>query len=265
MKYKTRKIPMTLDEYHALVFDPGWKQEYMEGHLYLSPRHIRALGKVQIEKRAVTSPYLLREVTLDDREALIDLYRQAFADTIHYFHLEADDIVRHAQHDLDIFLSGQRGEPLLTASRVALAQNRIIGAALINEGHLKSPLLYLLFVAPEFRQQGLARALVQAAMNALRGNGYRYLRSQYDLGNHESRAWHEKMGFVAEPDWQVYRLLAREAESLLRFHARQADLAEAEMETLRKKQADLQAKAQALETMVNLFGYDAVDAQMGLK
>lgn len=265
MKYKKRKIPMSLDDYHALVFDPGWKQEYMDGHLYLSPRHVRALSKVQIEKREVSLPYLLRAVTPEDREALIALYGKAFLDTVHYFHLEHEDVIKHARHDLDIYLSGQRGAPLLTASRVALSQNQIIGAALVNEGHTKGPLLYLLFVAPAFQQQGLARAMGQSAMNALRDDGHRYLRSQYDLGNHESRAWHENMGFIAEPDWQVYRLLAREADSLLRHHEQRADLPIAELEILRKKQAELQAKFKALETMVDLFGYDAIDAHLGLK
>ncbi len=265
MKYKQRKVKMSLDEYHALVFDPGWKQEYMDGYLYLSPRHVRALGKVQLEKQEVTSPYLLRSVTPEDRTALLDLYVEAFADTVHYFHLEVEDVRKHAEQDLDIFLGGKRGAPLLEASRVALSHNRLLGAALVNEGHLKSPLLYLLFVAPEFQQQGVARALTQTAMNALRSEGHRYLRSQYDLGNHESRAWHTRMGFVAEPDWNVYRLLAREAESLLRQHEQRADLPAAERAALRKNYADLQAKAQTLATMVDLFGYDAIDAHLGLK
>lgn len=265
MKYKKRKVKMSLDDYHALVFDPGWKQEYMDGYLYLSPRYVRALGKVQLEKREVTSPYLLRPVTPEDRAALLDLYVEAFADTVHYFHLEAEDVRKHAEQDLEIFFSGQRGTALLEASQVALAQNRLLGAALINEGHLKSPLLYLLFVAPAFQQQGLARALVQTSMNVLRDEGEQYLRSQYDLGNHESRAWHERMGFIAEPDCHVYRLLAREAESLLYQHEQRADLPATDREVLRKNHAALQAKVTALETMVDLFGYDAVDAHVGLK
>lgn len=265
MKYKKRKIKMSLDEYHALVFDPGWKQEYLDGYLYLTPRHVRVLGKVQLEKREVTSPYLLRAVTREDRAALVDLYVAAFTDTVHYFYLEAEDVLRHARHDLDVYLSGERGVPLLAASRVAVHEGRLIGAALFNEGHVKSPLLYLLFVAPELRGQGVARALAQDAMNALRHEGHRFVRSQYDLGNHESRAWHERMGFVAEPDWQVYRLLTREADSLVRYHERQGDLSEAAMAALRQHQAKLQQKSHALETMLDLFGYDAVDAQLGLK
>lgn len=265
MKYKKRKVKMSLEEYKALIFDPGWKQEYMGGYLYLTPRHVRALGKVQIEKREVSSPYPLRAVTLEDREPLIDLYVNAFADTVHYFYLEPEDVRKHARQDLDNFLSGQRGASLLSASRLALSKDRIIGAALINEGHIKGPLLYLLFVAPMWQQKGVASAMVQTAMNALRQEGHRYLRSQYDLGNHESRAWHERLGFQPEPDWQVYRLLAREAESLVSHHEQRADLSSAELKKLKKKRADLQAKCAAIEAMVNLFGYDAVDAHLGLK
>ncbi|MBS1811670.1 MAG: GNAT family N-acetyltransferase [Acidobacteria bacterium] len=265
MKYKKRKIKITLDEYHALVFDPGWKQEYLDGYLYLTPRHVRALGKARIEAQEVYSRYPLRAVTVEDRGALIDLYLAAFSDTVHYFYLEHEDVLKHARQDLDTFLSGQRGAPLLSASRVALHQDRIVGAALINEGHIKSPLLYLLYVAPEFQQQGLARAMVQSAMNALREEGHRFLRSQFDLGNHESRAWHEQMGFEVEPDWQVYRLLAREAESLLGHHEQASDLPSAEMELLRQKCATLQARRDAIERLIDLFGYDAIDAQLGLK
>lgn len=265
MKYKKRKIKMSLEAYRALVFDPGWKQEYMDGYLYLTPRHVRALGKARIETQEVQAPYPLRAVTPADRAALIDLYVTAFADTVHYFYLEHDDVLKHARHDLDIYLSGQRGAPLLEASRVAVHHGRLIGAALFNEGHVKSPLLYLLYVAPEFREQGLARALAQDAMNALRAAGHRFVRSQYDLGNHESRAWHNRMGFVEEPDWQVYRLLAREADSLLRHHERRADLAAEALEALRQRQAELQQKAETLETIIDLFGYDALDTHMGLK
>ena len=265
MKYKQRKVKMSPEEYHALVFDPGWKQEYRDGHLYLSPRHVRAIGKVRLEAQEVQAPYPLRSVNAEDRESLIDLYLAAFAETVHYFYVEREDVLKHAQQDLDIFFSGQRGAPLLTASRVALHRDRIIGAALFNEGHLKSPLLYLLFVAPDFRQRGIARAMAQAAMNTLRADGHRFVRSQYDLGNHESRAWHNQMGFVEEPDWQVYRLLAHEAESLVRQHEQQADLPATEIEMLRKKCADLQAKRATLERLIDLFGYDAIDAHLGIK
>ncbi|MFN7927848.1 MAG: GNAT family N-acetyltransferase [Blastocatellia bacterium] len=265
MKYKKRKVKMSLAEYHALVFDPGWKQEYLDGHLYLTPRHVRALGKVMLEKRDVHSPYPLRAVTPADREALITLYVEAFADTVHYFYLEHDDVLKHARHDLDVYLSGERGAPLLEASRVAVHEGRLIGAALFNEGHVKSPLLYLLYVAPEFRAQGVAQALAREAMNTLRAEGHRFVRSQYDLGNHESRAWHNQMGFVEEPDWQVYRLLVREADSLVRHHEQQADLSVAAMDALRQRQAELQKKSTALETMLDLFGYDAVDAHLGLR
>jgi GNAT superfamily N-acetyltransferase len=265
MKYKKRKVKMSLEEYHALIFDPGWKQEYMDGYLYLSPRHVRVLGKVLIEKHEVASPCILRAATPEDRDALIDLYVEAFADTVHYFYLEPEDVQKHAQQDLDTFLSGQRGAPLFSSSRLALAKDRLIGAALINEGHIKSPLLYLLFVAPNWRQKGIARALVQAAMNDLWEDGHRSLRSQYDLGNHESRAWHERMGFQAEPDWQVYQLLRKEAESLVKYHEAHADLSVAERRKLKKKCADLQAKCDAIEAMVNLFGYDVIDAHLGLK
>lgn len=265
MRYKQRKVKMSPEEYDALVFDPGWKQEYLDGYLYLSPRHVRAIGKACLEVQEVHSSYPLRAVTLEDRAALIDLYLAAFAETVHYFHLERDDIRQQARQDINVFFSGQRGVPLLAASHVALIQDRLIGAALFNEGHLKSPLLYLLYVAPEFRQQGVARALAQAGMNVLRAEGHRFVRSQYDLGNHESRAWHHRMGFVEEPDWHVYRLLAREAESLLRHHEQQADVSTGEMTTLRAQAADLQAKSGVLERLIDLFGYDAIDAHLGVK
>ena len=82
----------------------------------------------------------------------------------------------------------------------------IIGAALIIAQAEETPLLDMLFVRPEWHRKGIATAMVAAALNTLHSSGVRTLASQYVLGNEESRAWHQRFGFVEETDLLLVRL-----------------------------------------------------------
>lgn len=262
MRYKKYKVKMSWEEYEQLPFDAGWKQEYWDGYLRLSPRHVTAVGKCRITEREVSETVPMREVTPADYDQLLAAYVKAFQPTIHFLYMRHGDIVRQAREDLDNFFSGKRGAPLFACSRVAVARQRIVGAALINEGHVESPLLFLLFVAPHYQRRGIGKTLLQAAMNALHAEGHRVLRSQYHLGNHESRVWHNQMGFVEEPEPRVYRLLFQEAESELQWRKRQGNLTKAERQKLTQRRDDLKAKHEA---MITQFGWDYFGWRQGIK
>ena len=47
---------------------------------------------------------------------------------------------------------------------------------------------------------GVATALVSATIEQLYESGHRTLKSRYNLGNRESRAWHRAFGFVDDSD-----------------------------------------------------------------
>jgi len=264
-------IPMSLAEYELLPFDPGWKQEYWDGQLHLTPRLITAVVKLELEPHPVNSAYPLRPVTPEDREQLLAGYLAAFADTVHFLGWKQQKIIEHARQDLDIFFAGKRGAPVLAASQVATARagatqaERVIGAALINQGHVDSPLLYLLFVLPEYHRQGIGRAMIAAAINQLYADGERILRSQYDLGNHESRAWHNRMGFVEELDLLVHPLLYREVKTELWRHEKLNHLQPAEVEALLRRRDELKAQCEQVEALMDRLEFAALDSRRGIK
>jgi len=56
-------------------------------------------------------------------------------------------------------------------------------------------------VQPEWQRAGLAKTLLLHLSNQLSGQGLTELWSGYRVGNEASKAWHEAVGFVVEPDF----------------------------------------------------------------
>jgi RimJ/RimL family protein N-acetyltransferase len=86
----------------------------------------------------------------------------------------------------------------------------------------------MLFVSPAWQRQGLATALVTAALNALHSIGVAALESSYMLGNAESQAWHQQFGFVEEPDLFLAQAYYRQSEYELWRRETIGDLTDAE-------------------------------------
>lgn len=197
---KSQSIPMTIDEFHRMPHKLGWKYEYWGDAAHISPSHTAiATTTMAVTPRPVSTDCLLRTPIFEDIPDLIPVYVASFADTIDYCDWESAKIEWAAQRNLTTFFDGERGEPL-PASRVAIQQGEVVGAALIVERVDGRPLLDLLFVAPHWQRRGIATALLAAALNALHAAGFEKLSSRYLLGNEQSRHWHQRSGFVDEPD-----------------------------------------------------------------
>ncbi|MBC7797917.1 MAG: GNAT family N-acetyltransferase, partial [Pyrinomonadaceae bacterium] len=106
------------------------------------------------------------------------------------------------------FLDGKRGLPQLDLSRVAIIPKRkkpFVAACLVSRYKygFKNEIL---FVRPQFQNRGIGTALVSNVINDLREIGETFLWSEYQICNEQSAKWHEKFGFVEEPDILVTRL-----------------------------------------------------------
>src|SRR5262249_55850810 len=147
----------------------------------------------------------IRPATEHEEPQLVAGYVEAFSDTFDFCDWEPEKIVNAARDDIRKILSGQRGS-LLTASRIAVEASsttqkaKIIGAALITQSAGQRPLLDILLVVPSWHRKGIATALVSAVNNELHKAGEKTLESRYLLGNEESRSWHQRFGFIEEPD-----------------------------------------------------------------
>lgn len=213
---RDRAIPMTVDEYLLLPFEPGWKCEYWDGKAHYSPRYHAVVTTIAVAPRDVNTDCLLRQPAESDIEWLTPIYVAAFRETIEYFGYSQEQIAEAARRDIANYFGGEHGQ-ITSASCVATApgsnpdEEIIAGAAMITLTK-NGPLLYLLFVAPEWQRRGLATEMVAAAAGELHDLGEKSLTSKYHIGNEQSMAWHQRFGFVEEPDLRRARLYLQQAK-----------------------------------------------------
>jgi RimJ/RimL family protein N-acetyltransferase len=114
--------------------------------------------------------------------------------------------------------------------------------------------LDILFVIPEWQRQGVATALTSATINELYNVGVKTLKSRYFLGNNESRAWHQKFGFVEEPDLFLARLYYHQAKHELWQREKIGNLTEIKREALLSKIDQWQTRVDDLEKIAKQQG-----------
>lgn len=234
---RTRHLAMTIDEFHLMAREPGWKYEYWSGQAHISPAHRTVSTSLDIEPRSCRSPCRIRPAESSYEPAMVAAFVEAFRDTIDFCDCEETRIVDSAGDNVIGFFAGERGRPL-PASRLALVahpgveQESVVGAALVAEMKDQSVRLDLLFVTPEWQRMGVATALVSATIDHLYKGGHRTLKSRYNLGNEESRAWHRAFGFVDDSDLLLAESYFRLAEHELWRRERIGDLTPVERQKL---------------------------------
>jgi RimJ/RimL family protein N-acetyltransferase len=255
-------VPMTVEEYHLLPFEPGWKCEYWNGKAHYEPRYHAVVTTLAVAPRDVNADHLLRQPAESDIDALTPVYVAAFGKTIEYFGYSREQIAGAARRDLTYYFSGEHGQPT-SASCLAIVSGAnpdeeiLAGAAMVTST-ANGPLLYLLFVAPQWHRRGLATAMVSAAINELHELGEKRLTSKYHIGNEQSMGWHQRFGFVEEPDLRRARLYMQQARTEL---WRREKIGRLTAEELAKLTADVtrwEAEVEKLERVEEEQGFAAV-------
>lgn len=258
---QSRHVPMSVEEYELLPFEPGWKCEYYDGQVYFTPRDHPVITALPVAPRPLNTPCPLRPARSADADRLIEAYIAAFDKTIEYCDYTNTKLEQAAHRALDEHFSGARGNPL-SASRVALDPHdtdTLLGAALLVAGR-DCARLDLLFVHPAGQGRGVATALVTEAVNQLHFQGQMRLLSRYHIGNEASRRWHQQFGFVEEPDLQRARLYRTAARQELWRHERLGDLTPEERADLQAELDVWQTQVEELECVADEQGYEAVCA-----
>jgi mycothiol synthase len=86
-------------------------------------------------------------------------------------------------------------------SLVALEQGRVIGYAILGRHDDATADHWMTGVARSARGRGVARALKQAQISGAAAAGWRFLRTQNDLGNAPMRRVNEQLGYVKQLEW----------------------------------------------------------------
>jgi len=216
---KSRHIRMTIETFHRMEWELGWKYEYWNGCAHISPREAAMSCVLEVGPRTWPGgPTEPEAVPPNDRDALIRAYLAAFEDSVDYCDWPAAKIREHAEANIDGFFAGRRG-PALRASRLIRGRGDddgcLLGALLVVETGPRRALLDLLFVVQGRQRQGLASALAGSALAELDRMGFQTLESRYLLANQASRAWHHRFGFVDQPDAMSARALLVDARHRL--------------------------------------------------
>jgi GNAT superfamily N-acetyltransferase len=93
------------------------------------------------------------------------------------------------------------GRALLDLSFVALEQGRVVGYAILGRHHEDTAEHWMTGVARSARGRGIALALKQAQIAAAKDAGWKFLRTQNDLGNAPMRRVNEKLGYERRFEW----------------------------------------------------------------
>jgi len=260
---RSQHFPMPVEEYEIMPWKLGWKYEYWDGNVHITPREQIVMLQVEVKPRLVDARFTLKPVDSSDEARLVDAFIAAFGDTIEYCDWTPEKIASAAQHNIRIFLTGKRGAPL-PASRLTMevhpdtGEARLIGAALLIDQNEECPLLDMLFVIPEWQHQGLGTTLVSAAVNDLYKAGVKTLKSRYALGNEMSRSWHQKFGFVEEPDLFLARLYYHHVYHELWRREQLDDLTKAERQQLMSEVEHWNSRVEELEKIAEEQGMEAV-------
>lgn len=227
--YRLIRLPITLEQFHALPRNPVYKYEYIDGEARLTPRPKTLNAVLSLSRRPISDDSLaeegitIRPLAQHDWEPLLPVFSASFATMPPFASLIDADRDQCALECLEQTRTGGDGPVIEPACFVACSQEHVAGAILItliprrNEGewwHGKwdepppvdavarrfgRPHLTWVFVSPWTSRQGVGSALLAQSVNALLDLGYCDLASTFLVGNEISMLWHWRNGFRLLP------------------------------------------------------------------
>jgi RimJ/RimL family protein N-acetyltransferase len=257
---KSHSIPMSLEEYERIPHRPGWKHEYWDGRLRLSPNH-----RLSVYSRTTTDAPALNGTNLETRflfdlepKAFTSAFTASFADTMDFVDQSSMKVRAFAKKFWNQLGTGARGtvHPASLAFVSPGRKPRVLSLLIFVERDPGEVLLDCVLTRPEWQGDGLATELLALALPKLLETGIHTIWSGVFEGNLESRAWHERNGFTLATDLMqttstVHRL--RHEQHRLEILSRSSLVVHARFEMMRTLEAQLESRA-------NLEGFDAVSA-----
>jgi GNAT superfamily N-acetyltransferase len=220
------QLPLSVEQFHQLPRHPGYKYEYLEGQGFLSPRPKFYHALLDVERFAAAPPLpaglALRSVRDEDVGTLEHVFAGAFERQQPFAGLKPETRLEAARQALAKTRGGGDGPWLRQASFVAVENGEtLVGGIFITllpdadpadwdsyrwedppadciERRLGRPHLTWIFVSPWHAGHGTGTALLVAAVDVLRGMGYRQMATTFMLGNESSMLWHWRNGFVLQ-------------------------------------------------------------------
>jgi len=249
---------MSREEFDRMPRRLGWKHEYYGEQAHITPSYRVVSVRLTIqEARTLALPdgCRRRSPREEDRAGLEDLFVQSFYGVADFCDYDETMVRQAAETSLSDFYRKPRNAAW-RAARCCECSGDLVGAALTS-GREAAAYLELLMVAPQCRRQGLAGALLRAALNRLRREGYETLQSRYFLANEVSGAWHRKQGFEEWPDLFLTEHRLHHAECEL-DRLLQAGASAVELNLWQNHSSRLRRQAKAMREVADRDGLAAV-------
>ena len=246
---------MGLEEYKLIPQRPGWKHEYWNGRLRLSPNHRVTVFSRPTDAPLHENPLHSSPLKLETR-FLLDLelatftlaFTASFIGSMDFADRTSTQVRAFAQKFWHQLETGQRGQ--VHASSAAILspgrKPRVLSLIVFVERDPGEVLMDCLFTRPEWQSQGLAKNLLARALPLLHQTGIQTIWSGVFEGNQASTNWHTRNGFGIAPDlMRATSMLHRLRHELHRLEqlGRTGHALEVQLEAAQKLEAELEARA----------------------
>jgi GNAT superfamily N-acetyltransferase len=202
--FKAHSIPIGFDESERIPHRPGWKHEYWNGRLRLSPNH-----RVSVYSRTITYAPAKNDTNLKTRflldlepKAVTSAFTVSFANTIDFVDHSSLRVRAFAKKFWNQLTTGARGSvhPASLAFVSPGRKPRVLSLLIFVARDPGKVLLDCVFTRPEWQGDGLTTALLALALPKLLETEIQTIWSGVFDGNLESRVWHERNGFSLATD-----------------------------------------------------------------
>lgn len=190
---------MSFVEFENQPWRLGWKHEYYDGKMHLTPSPTAVVYfRLGLKPRPQAPDGTVRPIRPGDVEALIALYREAFVDAPEFADWDEEEYARRTAENVRAFVDDS-AEPWRHVSCLLEEAGQALAAAfIVDEG--RGPVLQPVFVKPTLHRRSLASKVMDAVVNGLHAAGVTTLLSYCHLANAVSDAWHRRYGFEEIPD-----------------------------------------------------------------
>lgn len=190
---------MTIEEFEVCEVPFGWKDEYFNGFAYITPREHGVMMKMPVENRNIETPAEIKPIYEATITELVGLFYDSFKNSVEYLNRTELEVKRNAAREIRNFFKGKRGIPQFELSKIAVLNDKKIGACFISKykfGYKDE----IIFVHPNYQRKNIGSALVASVLNDLYDIGEKIFWSEYHICNELSARWHRKLGFTEETD-----------------------------------------------------------------
>jgi predicted N-acetyltransferase YhbS len=196
---------MTIEEFEVCEVPFGWKDEYYDGFAHITPRAHGVMMKMPVEQRNVETVAEIKPFSEASKRELVELFYDSFVDSVEYVNRTKEEVKKNATREIRNFFGGKRGIPQLELSKIAVLDNRKVGACLVSKykfGYKDE----IIFVHPKYQRKNIGSALASAVLDDLDELGEKFFWSEHHICNELSASWHRKFGFMEETDIVTARL-----------------------------------------------------------